>query len=352
MTSEIVNSPAKVPDTSTQVVETSKQVWSDSTLEFLEGLPRPWTRGLLYTFILFTSILVPWAMLAKVDETGTAQGRLEPKNRPIELDSPIVCTLVSVPKQEGEYVSFNQIIGECDQDLLNNDLAKTQQKLQSQNEQFLQLVNLQTQLQMSYQTQAQQNQAQELEKQTKIQQAQEQIDSLIANFELAKLEREKQLQQARNAVSVKLTNYQSALIRLETAQEKIPRYQEAFDNGVLAFEMLQDTIQSEKERQQEVEQSKLEVEQAEIYYKEQENSYQIMEQEATAKIEEARLILAQEQQSYQSLIYANQLALAKIAEQIKKIEGDLTSLRANIDETKANLFSLEKQLEQYIFAHL
>ncbi len=347
MTSKIVNS--STPTTDTPGSESPKQIWSDSTLEFLEGLPRPWTRGLLYVFILFTSILIPWAMLAKVDETGTAQGRLEPKNRPIELDSQVVCTLVSIPQQEGEYVSFNQIIGECDTTLIDSDLSKYQQKLLTQNEQLLQLTNLLNQSQITYSTQIQQNQAQQLEKQTKIQQAQEQINSLIANFDLAKLEREKQLQQARNAIEVKVTDYQSALVRLETAQEKIPRYQEAYDNGVLSFEHLQEATQLEKERQQEVEQSKLEVQRAEIYYQEQENSYQKMQQEALAKIEEARLLLEQEQKSYQTLIYTNQLALGKITEQIKNIERDFILLKANLQETQAHIFYLEKQLEQYTF---
>ncbi len=46
--------------------------WSDVTQESLDSLPQVWTRGLLYFLVVFVSIVLPWAMLSKVDETGTA----------------------------------------------------------------------------------------------------------------------------------------------------------------------------------------------------------------------------------------------------------------------------------------
>ena len=43
--------------------------WSFHTKELIDTLPLPWTRGLLYFLIIFVSIILPWAIFSKVDET-------------------------------------------------------------------------------------------------------------------------------------------------------------------------------------------------------------------------------------------------------------------------------------------
>ncbi len=63
-----------------QLPARSTNEWSDLTKELLDSLPQVWTRGLLYFLVVFVSIVLPWAMLSKVDETGTAKGRLEPSS--------------------------------------------------------------------------------------------------------------------------------------------------------------------------------------------------------------------------------------------------------------------------------
>jgi HlyD family secretion protein len=51
--------------------------WSSLTKELIDTLPRVWTRGLLYFLVVFAAIILPWAMLSKVDETGSARGQGE-----------------------------------------------------------------------------------------------------------------------------------------------------------------------------------------------------------------------------------------------------------------------------------
>ena len=55
----------------------SKIDWSNSAAELVDTMPVPWTRGLLYCLLLFITIFLPWAFLYKMDEIGTARGRLE-----------------------------------------------------------------------------------------------------------------------------------------------------------------------------------------------------------------------------------------------------------------------------------
>jgi HlyD family secretion protein len=82
----------------------SSDDWSSATQELLDALPRVWTRGLLYFLVAFAGIVLPWAMLSKVDETGSARGRLEPKGKTIRLDAPVAGTVAAIQVKEGEAV--------------------------------------------------------------------------------------------------------------------------------------------------------------------------------------------------------------------------------------------------------
>ena len=63
--------------------------WSYATKELLDTLPQAWTRGLLYFLVIFIAIVLPWAVFSKIDETGNARGRIEPKEETIKLDAAV-----------------------------------------------------------------------------------------------------------------------------------------------------------------------------------------------------------------------------------------------------------------------
>lgn len=70
--------------------------WYYGTEELLDALPRRWTRSLLYFLIVFTSIVLPWAMLSQVDETGSARGRIEPLGETQRLDAQVGGNVIDV----------------------------------------------------------------------------------------------------------------------------------------------------------------------------------------------------------------------------------------------------------------
>jgi hemolysin D len=63
--------------------------WSNSATELIDTTPLPWTRGLLYFLLVFIAILLPWACLYKMDEIGTARGRLEFKGNTIKREADV-----------------------------------------------------------------------------------------------------------------------------------------------------------------------------------------------------------------------------------------------------------------------
>lgn len=106
--------------------------WSPWTQELIDSLPRVWTRGLLYLLIIFAGIVLPWAMLSKVDETGNARGRLEPKGQTFELDAPVGGTVSAIKVKEGQTVKAGQILLELESELPRAELQQAQAKLEGQ----------------------------------------------------------------------------------------------------------------------------------------------------------------------------------------------------------------------------
>ena len=323
--------------------------WSLATEELIDTMPRVWTRGLLYFLIVFAEILLPWALLSKIDETGSARGRLEPIGNTIKLDTSVTGEVASIEVKEGQSVVKGQTLLKLDSELVQTEIQQVQQRLEGQKNRLAQLELLKNQLLLSIGTQQQHNQAQKLEKQSQIDQARHNFESLKTTLESERAQQEAQLEQARQAIKSKEASSQLAQIRLATAQEKVPRYQKAFDNGVISFDRYLESVQMAKESQENLVKARLETAQAKAYLKEQESNYLKIVQEAQAKIQQAQLRFQEQQSSYQSLLHSGQLALLKSKEQHKKIETEITTLQAEIAENESKLVALGLQLKQRVF---
>jgi len=167
----------------------SNQDWSYATKELLDTLPQAWTRGLLYFLVIFIAIVLPWAVFSKIDETGNARGRIEPKEETIKLDAAVAGTVAEIRVKEGELVKAGQVLMVLESDLINSDLKQTQDKLAGQLNRLNQLSLLKTQLILALSTQEQQNKAAELEKQTQVDQAKENVVTLKNTYKLLQTEK-------------------------------------------------------------------------------------------------------------------------------------------------------------------
>ena len=118
--------------TNDQVIHTDD--WSYATKELLDTLPKIWTRGLLYFLVIFVGIVLPWSMLSKVDETGSARGRLELKGNTVKREADIQgsVAVVKVRVKEGDEVKANQILVELDSKSLRDEIQQNQIKLEGQ----------------------------------------------------------------------------------------------------------------------------------------------------------------------------------------------------------------------------
>ena len=117
------------------------QDWFYGTEELLDALPKVWTRSMLYLLVSFAAIILPWAMLTKVDETGSASGRIEPKGATQKLDSVVTGSVIAVNVKEGTQVQAGQVLVEMESEVLKTEIQQAQAKLEG-------LINRQAQLQI------------------------------------------------------------------------------------------------------------------------------------------------------------------------------------------------------------
>jgi HlyD family secretion protein len=289
-----------VPDI--QEVETSPSLpdsdWADSTRETINTLPRVSLRMLFYVILILLAGIIPWATFTKVDEIGSATGKLEPKGRVIELGSPVEGKVMNINITEGEQVQAKQTIIELDDELVRAELEQQEQKLVGQENQLHQLELLKNQQSLSLSTQQQQNKAQLYEKEALI-------------------------EQAKNAIAASQSAHQTAKIRHRAAKAKVPRYRKAYNQGVLSIDLLSEAEQQAEEYQENIKQT-------------------------ASETAQARSQLAEQKRGLASLVQTNNLALLKSQEEYKNTEGQIATLQGEIGQTKSLIRGLEYQIRQRV----
>ena len=265
--------------------------WSDITKELLDSLPKVWTRGLLYFLVAFISIALPCAMLSKVDETGAARWRLEPKGKTVRLDAAVSGKVAEIRVKEGDVVQAGQTLLVLESELVKAELQQIQQRLEGQLNRLSQLNLLKNQLVVTLATQRQQNKAQELEKQAQIDQAKQNLQAIINSYNLQQEEKLAQVNQAKKTLEHSYTNRRLMQSSLRSSQREVTRYQKLLKQGAVPETNLVDKQDIAKDKQRLYEQSQSDIEQAKLRLAEQQSSYQRIIKQGNADIEQAELRL-------------------------------------------------------------
>ncbi|MFM9159079.1 MAG: biotin/lipoyl-binding protein, partial [Dolichospermum sp.] len=163
--------------------------WFYGTEELLDALPKVWTRSMLYLLVSFAAIILPWAMLTKVDETGNAIGRIEPKGATQKLDSAVTGTIISVNVKEGEIVKAGQVLVKMESEVMETEIQQIKAKLEGLKSRKIQIEILKNQVLMAINIQSQQNQSQSLEKMAQVDQARQTFASKKSAYAFQNLEK-------------------------------------------------------------------------------------------------------------------------------------------------------------------
>jgi hemolysin D len=373
--------------------------WSIAAKEIIDGVPLPWTRGLFYCLLAFMAVAVPWAIFFQMDEIGTARGRMElagdTVRREADIEGSVTVTKVLVKK--GDVVKKGQVIMELDSRSIRDQIQQNQVKLEGQQLRLNQLGPMKNQLAIAVSTQQQQSQAQLLEKQAQIAQAQQSSNVLKSTYNNQTNEVSAQLDQATQAVLDKQKNAtaqrqekankvnqakqsivdataaeENTKIRFQDAQKEAARYKKLLKEGGTpevtslekdrgAKESYQAYLQSKAARQQAIlglvekqddyrktiAQDQADIQQAQLRLKEKQSSSQRVTSEQQSSITQSELRVLQEQRGTQSLTQSGKLAVVKSEQQLKELQGQITTLETEIEQSKNLAKNLNNQLEKY-----
>ncbi|WP_088241881.1 HlyD family efflux transporter periplasmic adaptor subunit, partial [Calothrix rhizosoleniae] len=318
------------------------------TKELLDGLPQLWTHGVLYCLLFFAVIGIPWATMSKVDETGSAMGRIEPKGATQKLDSLAAGSVKFVNVKEGDTVKAGQTLLEINADVLETELQQAKAKLTGLLNQRAQLDVLKNQIQLTLSTQEQQNQSQALEKLSQINQAKHNLAAKTSIFYLQRLEKQALVNQVNQQIYTSLNDQNAFKSRLAIDSRQVQRFSNLMKDGAVSVNQVDELLKQEQESQRIYEKSQSDVKKARLRLIEEKNRFQATMNQLEADISQAKLRLQEEKNSYQALLQAGKLAILKNQEQLKEIDKQATALESQIAQTKGQITSLNIQLKQRI----
>jgi hemolysin D len=369
--------------------------WSDTAKEAINALPKVWTRGLLYFLVIFTGIVLPWAMFSQVDETGVGRGRLETKGSANRLESATAGAVIAVRAQEGEMVKAGQVLLELESDGVRSELQQAKTKLEGQMNRLSQLGIAKNQVTIAIATQQQQNKAQAVEKLaqseqaqqsladkrsnaplsenlklTQIEQAAKTLKDSRANLLIQQTEKAAQLQQARQRLNAAKLALILAQGKYQQGLKEVKRYQGLWQQGGVPEVRLIEIQGIAQENQRLVGQATAEAQAAQTGIKEQEGNYskvihqlqsdirqaesktqeqdreflQIKERQKW-EIKQAESRLKEQQGNRASLTEGGKLAILKSEEQLKDLQTQIGGLQSEAAQTQQQITELERQLE-------
>ncbi len=373
--------------------------WSNSAKEIIDGVPLPWTRGLFYCLLVFIAVAIPWAIFFQMDEIGTARGRMELAGDTVRREADIEgsVTVIKVLVKKGDVVKKGQVIMELDSRGIRDQMQQNQVKLEGQQQRLNQLGPIKNQLSIAVSTQQQQSQAQLLEKQAQIAQAQQSINGLKSTYNNQTTEKSAQLAQIAQAVTDKQNNLaaqkqerankviqakQNILdstatnnnnqTRFQDAKKEALRYQKLAKDGVvsevvslekdrLAKDSYQSYLQSIANLKQAtlrateeqdastkaIQQAQAEVQQAQLRLQEQQSNSQRTTSQLQSDVTQSDLRLVEQQRGLQSLNQVGKLAVVKSEQQLKELQSQITALENEIEQSKNLAKNLANQLEKY-----
>lgn len=286
------------PVSATQALTDNREDWSSVTKELIDTLPRVWTRGLLYFLVVFAVIILPWATLSKVDETGSARGRLEPKGKTLKLDAPVAGTVVAVKVKEGQTVKAGQVLLELESELARSELQQAQAKLEGYSDRIAQLQVIQNQLEIAIRAQQLQIQAQQSAQLAQLHQTRQQLNSGRSAYTLAK-------------------------DRLSRDQIEVQRYQNLWQEGVVPEVKVAEVKRLKDESQQLLNQTQADIKQSESEIKKQLSNYE-------------------------DVTRTGEISLLESKRRIKEIQSEISDIHSEIAQTKKQIQSLQFQLRQRV----
>ena len=99
----------------TASVFVDKLTHEDGSSEWASLVPsNRWNRYIIWTLVGVSSFGITWAMFARIDETVSATGKLEPLGTTLDVKAPLGGVIKTILVKDGEFVKEGQVLIELD----------------------------------------------------------------------------------------------------------------------------------------------------------------------------------------------------------------------------------------------
>ena len=323
-----------------------REDWSVATKDLMDALPRVWTRGLLYFLIVGTGILLPWSVLTKVDQTGTARGKLEPKNKVVELDAPVAAKIKAINVKEGQQVRKGAILAELGSEVVSSELEQLRDKRSGLVQRLNQLELMKNQQETALINKDNENSSRNNQTRSQIAQAQQSLNTLNALYESQKGEKQAQIEQAKQEIESSDAARKEAALALSGAQEKASRYEAAYKEGVIAQDRFLDIQQQAKENQERLAQATSAVAQSRSRLKEQQSSYENLIKNSESEIAQAKLRIEELESGGKGDDAARKNEQIQVRAQVQELESQIAETKTEIAQTDKQIKSGQFEIKQ------
>jgi hemolysin D len=330
------------------LAEADEQEWSAATRELIDTLPHVWSRGLLYLSLAVATTLVAWGVFFRMDEVGTARGRLEPKGSTIRLDAPVSGKVARVLVSEGQTVQVGQPLLELEAEPIRSELQQIRARLEGQLSRLTQLQGIRNQLQIAITAQQQQNQAQAAEKLAQLSSAQQSLSTSQVNAPLQASEVLAQLRQAEQDLDDAKRLYQLVDSRWKRDVAEVRRFARLRREGIVPEVQVVQVERTADESLRQREQGRAAVMKAQNRLNEQRSIYAKLVHQIRSDLKQAENRLQEQQAGQRSLRHTGELALIRSQQQFKETESQISDLQAEILQSQAQQKSVEFQLSQRV----
>jgi hemolysin D len=293
-----IASPASASPPKASSPQLAQDEWSSLTRELIDTLPQVWTRGLLYFLMAFVAIALPWAALSKVDETGSARGRLEPQGKTIQIDAPVSGKVVALRVREGQTVKAGQVLLELESEVVQAELQQAQAKLEGSLNRLAQLELMKNELEIAIRSQRLQSQAQQTAQLAQIDQVEQRLNA------------------GRRA-------YNLAMDRLKRDQIEVQRYERLLAEGVVPATKVAEVKRMMDESRQALNQAQAEMQQAESGITEQKSNYD-------------------------SILRTGELTVLESERRIKELQAQIIDIQAQVSQMRKEIEALQFQRQQRV----
>ena len=126
--------------------------WSVSLQSLLDQPPAEMPLRIISSGLVFLLAFLGWAWLGKIEDIGTAKGKLVPKGETYKVESVAIGKVSRIAVKEGETVAAGQVIAELDTSLDKKEVKRLEQMLSSYQQELKQKQSLLNKVYLEAQT--------------------------------------------------------------------------------------------------------------------------------------------------------------------------------------------------------